>query len=713
MTRTLRLAPLFLTLCLLSALLTLPPASSGFTAATDNLSNGWISDTLDPATSVVGSSGVSITIDWTATVDTYAAGHRVYRATTSGGPYVQVAETTPRAVVSYVDNPLPGTYYYIVRAFYSTWESGDSNEATAIVSLSDSDYDAVPDASDNCPSVFNINQLDSDGDGLGDACDLTPTAGSIGVFTNSGQALGSITTRGVELGDFDADGDLDITFAQAGANEIWFNDGTGSFTLAQSIGNADSWGPAVGDLDGDGDLDITYSNNGANTVWFNDGSGVFSDSGQTLGSGDGDTADLGDFDGDGDLDVRYGNKGANAVWLNNGVGVFTNSGQALDATETRGSTVGDIDGDGDLDLINGNKTTSQVWINDGTGLFSDSGQTLTGADAAELLDVDSDGDYDIVFGQRGGGANSLWLNNGSGVFTDSGQALGGNGYGLAVGDFDGDGDGDISFGTDNAVNTLYLNNGAGVFSDSGQLLEPAKTYGVAAGDLDNDGDLDLVNATDTANTIWFNFSATLNCASNPDLRLCLSFDTDVAGTYPDTSSYSNDVLHTNASRISGLSGKAIYNPGTAIYQMTDSASLDLTTGMTMETWARFDSVPASGQAGLIDNDGQYSLIYYGGQGLQCSNGVNALPRIAVALGTWFHIGCSWDGSTLTMYFDGVQVATMASTGTISTTNTNVVSLLDTSPAFTEPMDGALDNFRIWHVGRSQAQICADSGVIGC
>lgn len=577
----------------------------------------------------------------------------------------------------------------------------------------DADYDAVPDASDNCPSVFNINQFDTDADGQGDACDLTPTAGSIGVFIDSGQTLGSTTTNGVELGDFDGDGDLDVTFAQTGPNQIWFNDGTGNFALVQSLGSADSWGAAVGDLDGDGDLDISYANKVANSVWLNDGSGVFTNSGQAIGSGDSDTADLGDFDGDGDLDVRYGNKGADRVWLNNGAGVFTDSGQALDTTELRGSTVGDIDGDGDLDLINGNKNNSHIWINDGAGVFTDSTQVLSGADAAELLDVDGDGDYDIVLGQRGGNANSLWLNDGAGIFSDSGQVLGGDGYGVAVGDFDGDGDGDISYGTDSGANTLYLNDGTGTFSDSGQLLEAEKTWAMAAGDLDGDGDLDLLNATDTANTIWFNYSVQLVCPADPDLRLCLDFNTDVGGTYPDASSYANDVAHASGSLISGLDDTAIYNPGTAIYQMPDSASLDITSGLTMETWARFDSVPGSGRAGLIDNDGQYSLIYYAGTGLQCSNGISALPAVAVPIGTWFHIACSWDGSTLTMYFDGVAVMSMASAGTISTANVNVVSLLDTSPDFLEPMDGAIDNFRIWSVGRSQAQICADSGVVGC
>ena len=36
---------------------------------------------------------------------------------------------------------------------------------------SDQDGDGVPDASDNCPAVYNPAQTDTDGDGLGDACD--------------------------------------------------------------------------------------------------------------------------------------------------------------------------------------------------------------------------------------------------------------------------------------------------------------------------------------------------------------------------------------------------------------------------------------------------------------------------------------------------------------------------------------------------------------
>ncbi len=44
----------------------------------------------------------------------------------------------------------------------------------------DSDGDGIPDANDNCPTVCNPQQLDANSDGIGDVCDATPGCGGCG-----------------------------------------------------------------------------------------------------------------------------------------------------------------------------------------------------------------------------------------------------------------------------------------------------------------------------------------------------------------------------------------------------------------------------------------------------------------------------------------------------------------------------------------------------
>ncbi len=203
------------------------------------------------------------------------------------------------------------------------------------------------------------------------------------------------------------------------------------------------------------------------------------------------------------------------------------------------------------------------------------------------------------------------------------------------------------------------------------------------------------------------------CPADPNLRACVRFDEDVAGTYADESGFANTVTHTNGTLVPGVSNAAAHSAPTAHYEMADSASLDLTSAMTIEVWARLDSLPTSGRAGIIDNDGQYGLIIYPTEGLRCTNAIGQAPAVVVPTGVWFHAACVWNGTMMTVYIDGMPASATSLSGTMPTANTNPVGLLDTSPTFDEPLDGAVDNLRIWSSARTQAQICADAGLSGC
>ena len=124
---------LLLPAALTVAAITIAVALALFTDTFSVGSNAFTTDNLDPPTSLTATGGTSVDLSWTATVDTYASGHRVLRGTASGGPYTQIAEVTPRTTTTYTDNPADGTYYYVVRAFYQNWESANSNEASATV----------------------------------------------------------------------------------------------------------------------------------------------------------------------------------------------------------------------------------------------------------------------------------------------------------------------------------------------------------------------------------------------------------------------------------------------------------------------------------------------------------------------------------------------------------------------------------------------------
>jgi hypothetical protein len=103
-------------------------------AATSTGSAG--TDTLDPPTSLAATGGTAASLTWTATVDTYASGYDLQRATVSGGPYTVVASITPRTTVATTDAPTAsGTYYYVLRSAFQSWTSANSNQASAVVTL--------------------------------------------------------------------------------------------------------------------------------------------------------------------------------------------------------------------------------------------------------------------------------------------------------------------------------------------------------------------------------------------------------------------------------------------------------------------------------------------------------------------------------------------------------------------------------------------------
>lgn len=213
------------------------------------------------------------------------------------------------------------------------------------------------------------------------------------LYINDGNGGLSRRTTGVEAatstlsiacawGDYNNDGAPDLFVANGGNqnNDLYTNDGTGSFTRTSFTDGRSSLGCSWGDFDNDGDLDLFVANylNQSNVLMRNEGAPAYTlttvaGNVVTTGGGLSVGSAWGDIDLDGDLDLYVGNDGQpNFLYRNDGGGVFvqiTDSGLTATAESTFGVTLVDFDNDGDLDAMDANRTDSvnALFRNEGTG----------------------------------------------------------------------------------------------------------------------------------------------------------------------------------------------------------------------------------------------------------------------------------------------------------------------------------------------------------
>jgi hypothetical protein len=345
--------------------------------------------------------------------------------------------------------------------------------------------------------------------------------------SNEAGLTGMMTSSGIAVADYNADGWDDIAVTQSiGPVALFRNNRDGTFSnvaVEAGLGGRESGvHPLWGDLNNDGHPDLLLAESlpgGATSLFYSNGDGTFADRSQDSGISPNlswAAGAYGDYDGDGLLDLYistltrldklYRNLGEDSspVFMD-----VTDEAGIVGDPDYRGMQVSWIDYNQDsfLDIfvVNDEQDPSLLFENQGDGSF------LEVAERAGIREVgrgnsmgvawgdfDHNGWQDVVVTRIS--ETGLFMNNGDATFEDLTAPdvlpFEGVGWGALAEDFDNDGDEDVLLSVNNVVTgSLLFENDAGSFEDITALLGDVlriPSVSSASGDFNNDGFVDVV-----------------------------------------------------------------------------------------------------------------------------------------------------------------------------------------------------------------------------
>ena len=221
-----------------------------------------------------------------------------------------------------------------------------------------------------------------------------------------------------------------------------------------------------------------------------------------------------------------------------------------------------------------------------------------------------------------------------------------------------------------------------------------------------------VTVNDGPNNTSTNFVVTVSPAPPPpSLMAAYGFNEGSGTVVNDVSGNGNNGTISGATwTTSGKYGNALtFNGTNALVTVNNATSLQLTSAMTLEAWVYPTTVNSAWRDVIYKGNDNY---YLEGTSSNASRpamggtfGADLYGTSALTANTWAHLAATYDGATMRLYVNGVQVASRAQTGAIAT-STNPLQIGGDS-LYGQYFAGRIDEVRIYNRALSAAEIQND------
>src|SRR5262249_20021150 len=209
-------------------------------------------------------------------------------------------------------------------------------------------------------------------------------------------------------------------------------------------------------------------------------------------------------------------------------------------------------------------------------------------------------------------------------------------------------------------------------------------------------------------------AATTQAASATGLVAAYAFDEGSGSTVADASGNGNTGTVANATWTnSGKYGGALsFNGTSARVNVPNSASLQLSSGMTLEAWVNPAAVSSAWRDVIYKGDDNYYLEATSSSGGRPAGGAiiggsygEAYGAAALTANSWAHLALTYDGATVRLYVNGTQVSSTAKSGGILT-STNQLQI-GGDGLYGQYFNGLIDEGRIYNRALTSAEIQTD------